>query len=227
MRKAKVVLAAVAVFGLTFGSAFGDDMYPPTWRDLDNSSKAVWEFSDATNPSPADVYVNNFVPPNPGPVFATVVPAPEEDWYATYEGRPGVWPLSGTATIELPNAVEARLYKYIWIQITWAPMLVDAEPAVSSIAPPGAAVQAISTTREGPWVTSVYIIRLEPNPEFETILIEGDIYVDEIVIDTICTDEEYYVGPIPAVSAWGLAVMVLLVLAAGTIVLRRQRALAA
>ena len=226
MRNAKVVLAAVAVFGLTFGSAFGDDMYPPRWRDGEDWSKAVWEFSDATNPSLADSYDNTFVPPNPVFPSALVVPAPEEDWYPEYEGRIGVWPLSGSVTIELLNSIEPRPYKYIWIQVTWAPMLEDAEPTVGVLGV-GEAVQAIRTTREGPWFTSVYVIRLEPNPPLETIVIEGDIWVDEIVIDTICTDDEYYVGPIPAVSAWGLAVMVLLVLSAGTIVLRRQRALAA
>lgn len=68
---------------------------------------------------------------------------------------------------------------------------------------------------------------LEPDPEHETIFIEAEVFVDQVVVDTICTDEEYPIGQIPAVSEWGLVVLVLVVLAAGTIVLRRQRALAA
>jgi hypothetical protein len=134
-------------------------------------------------------------------------------------------------TIELPNAVADRLYKYVWIQITWAPGFPGApRPVVSETETAGGPYRLYlvgEEAREGVWITTTYAVRLEPNPEHETIFVEGDVFVDQVVVDTLCTDEEYPIQYVPTVSEWGLAVMVLLVLAAGTIVLRRQRALAA
>lgn len=228
MRKAKVVLAAVAVFGLTFGSALGDDINPPIWRGGPNSSYSESAFPTSANPSSPDVYTNTWggmVQP-----VVDVVPADGDVWRVTYEGREGVWPLSGTMTIALPNTTEDHLYKYVWIQITWSPDYPGAaRPVVSEIETAGGPYEMHligEEAREGTWITTTYAVRLEPNPEHETIFIEVEAFVDQVVVDTICTNEDYPIGAIPTVSEWGLVVLVLLVLAAGTIVLRRQRSLA-
>ena len=71
--------------------------------------------------------------------------------------------------------------------------------------------------------------RVEPNPPWEEIEISFSVaaghyaFVDRLHIATECVNNP----AIPAVSEWGLLVMALLGLAAGTIMFRRARAVAA
>ena len=88
-------------------------------------------------------------------------------------------------------------YKDVWIQLTWAKQVTASAPAISSI--PGGTIQLLSQVDIGPtgepppaganWWHSTYNIRIYPNPDFETIRIDGTIMVDEVVIDTICAPE--------------------------------------
>jgi len=229
MCKVRPALAVVAVFGLMFGSAMADDINPPIWRGAVDSSFSACAFATSTNPSNPDVYTNTWGGIDLPEV--TAVPPDGDEWRDEQDGRFGVWPLSGTMEIGLPNFPEFRPYKYVWIQITWAPADVGApRPQVTeteTAGGPHAALLVAEEAREGPWVTSTYAVRLEPNPEHETILIAGDIFVDQVVVDTLCTEDEYPILAIPTVSEWGLVALSLLVLSLGTVIITRRRCAAA
>jgi hypothetical protein len=224
MRRSNVLLAIMALCGLVVAPALGDDLNPPPWRGDDNSTFARWEFGtdQETDVPPEADWVNPW-----GMPLLDVFPV-DPFWEPEYMGRFGVWPLSGELFIDINNDPVERLYKWIYVQVTWTPMVGEPDPVPTVEAGPaggpyvlGGAMRQVPVAPEG-WFVTTYIVRLQPNPAFEQIHISGDIYVDEVVVDTICSDRG-----IPTVSQWGLAVMVLLVLSAGTILFRRYRAAAA
>jgi hypothetical protein len=229
MRLTKAVLAVVLAFGIVAVPALAEDIYPPPWRFGPNTTWAVWEFLTPATDPPPDVSENIY-----GPYTTAIIPMPMDDWYPEYQGGMGVWPLSGHIDIDIWNHPEPLAAKHIWIQITWLPMVdqVNPFPVAETTAPflvPGVPIK--HTVLPGGWIHSTFWIEILPNPEFEHIHIGGDIYIDELVIDTICTDAPPppptpVGGGIPTVSAWGVVAMTLLVLAAGTIVFRRFRAVA-
>jgi hypothetical protein len=220
MRAAKAVLAGAVLFGLLAVPALGEDIFPPWWRGETETTFEQWEFLTNLNPTPPDPpWVNPYGEPS-----LMVFPAfpPPDDWFPEYLGGLGVWLLSGEIIIEIPNDPIERLYKEIWIQVTWSPFEGGGRPAVELLTPPVGEGQVVREWSLGPWTTTVYSIHIEPNPDFEEIWIYGDVYVDEIVVDTICSDEDHQPA-IPTLSEWGLAVMTLLVLTAGTLVFMRAR----
>ena len=234
MRTTKAILAVSLFLGFMVAPARGDDLNPPPWRvwpDV-NTTLGRWEFPTGDNPAIPQELVNPFGPTTL--TFNDLNSVWEPDWL----GRFGVWMLSGEFWIDIENHDEPLLHKDIWIQITWTPW---EDPGPWELFFPGVRVEVgddtypgmiVHETYDGPWIRSTYWIRIYPNPTAEVIHVWGDVYVDEVVVDTICHDGIPPIDPqpgiaIPAVSDWGFAVMMLLVLAAGTIVFRRFRAVAA
>lgn len=229
MRRSLIILAAVTSLTLTAASVLADDLEPPGWRDNDNaednrSTYQRWEFEtpddgigSLTGLLPDSPYTNpQFDPLNPvnAPLGAIIMPKDGDDWRDELNGRTGVWPLSGTISIQIPNYSDGP-EKTIWIQLTWMPQIQDAVPeiiAMTNYQPFVPAGDPLIEQPAGPadtdWIHSTYLITVQPNPEFEMISISGDIYVDEMVIDTICPEP---------------ATMVLLGLAVPFVLKRRSR----
>ena len=220
MRAARAVLAGAILFGLLAVPALGEDVYPPWWRGQPETTFEQWEFLTPLNPTPPDApWVNPYGEPSLE-VFPYL--PPPDDWYPDYLDRPGVWLLSGEIIIDIDNDPVERPYKEIWIQVTWSPFEGGGRPAVEMLSPLFGEGQVVRERTVGLWTTTTYWIHIEPNPDFEQIWIYGDVYVDEIVVDTICSDEDHQPA-IPTLSEWGLVAMTLLVLTAGTLVFTRAR----
>lgn len=198
---AVLMLCALAVTG----SARADDLYPPSWRGDEGTTFALWEFSTA-NPAPAADQEDN---PYGSPAM-TIWTGVGQTWWEMWEGRQGVWPLSGALEAEVPNRADPLSYKDIWVQITWrsevpSPLLLVRELDTGVI---GSLVNQV--VLDDGWTHSTYQIHLEPNPPAETIRVDGSVMVDEVVVDTICIPEPM--------------TMALLAVGTGVLVLRRKYA---
>ncbi len=150
----------------------------------------VWLFSnDDTTPAP-DVVSNPYGNPE-------LVVKPFAPWIPFIDGRDGVWPLSGKIDAYIPNRPEICWWKDIVIQLTWKPAgLTDAfwddKPnvgVVPGVDPYTLYMESTTTALGDGWMSSLYEIRLFPNPPWETIGIEGDILVDQLAINTECIPE--------------------------------------
>ncbi|MCL5103730.1 MAG: PEP-CTERM sorting domain-containing protein [Armatimonadetes bacterium] len=184
------------------GYAWSDDLHPPPWRGQPGTTFAAWEFlTPDPNALPDQMYNPNGVP------AMQIWTGIEQHWFDQWEGRIGVWPLSGALEVLIPNYPPPNPYKDIWIQITWAPQVPDVTPFVKEKIS-GTLAQLVSQTPfpGTPWVHSVYAIRLFPNPTHEIVRIDGGIMVDELVIDTICIPEPSSLlalsGSVLALVAW-------------------------
>ena len=176
--------------------------YPPEWRGQDGTTWAVWEFStDDPNP-PFDQGSNPY-----GETSLTAAPANGQVWEDVYDGAQGVWPLSGTITVEIDNRPEPLPEKWILIELIWQPEVGGA----FSVLEQDSGIQGtlvLDETINDTWRRSVYEIILPLNPPHETILITG-IRVDRLSIDTICIPEP--------------ATLCLLAVGASLALLRRRR----
>lgn len=184
------------ILGLTLvltGSAltYADDIFPPPWRGHERWTYAQWEFNNPGDPtlppghySQPDQWQNPFGPPT-----VNVFPGPGMEWMPEYEGRPGVWPLSGEMEFVILNFPEPLPEKRIWVQVTFQNQPGGTGGILESN-PPSASWETISfiTLPDG-WLHQTIEIVIRPNPEFEVLRLFGDINVDEVVIDTICIPE--------------------------------------
>ena len=199
MRSALAVLGVVLLVGSLVGPAWADDVYPPPWRGAAGTTFGMWEFS-TNNPNPT---------PEPGYLYpwglptTQVTPGLFQSWLPDWNGRTGVWPLSGEIDVTIPNRPEASPDKYIWVQLTWAQQAPNVFPVVSEtrFGVPSTIVHEIPLPNG--WFHTTYQIHLQPNPDWEKILITGAVNVDEMVIDTICPEP----GTLGLLVLGGLAVL--------------------
>jgi hypothetical protein len=217
MRKSLIVLVAMTSLALTSAGVLADDIVIPWWRHgkdpnpvLNKSTLQEWLFS--TNDS-------LFVPPEPGfvnpqPAMLSASISAPAIWDTEISGRTGVWSLSEGATMafQIPN-YSGGLEKKIWIQLTWMPEQQGGEPTFGQLMtlPPYTLLEETLVTEQpldNGWIHSTYMILVRPNPQLEVVNILGDIYVDEVVVDTICPEP---------------ATMVLLGLAVPFVLKRRRR----
>ena len=182
-------LVIAAVMSATV-PALADDYNPPPWRGQPRTTFAQWEFdTSSTTPAP-DLWTNPF-----GQPATLVTPGPGMGWLEGYNGRNGVWQLSGAILVDLQNYREPLERKDIYIQMTWTPQggggvphpqfEIDSTPRWWSIG----MVEESTTPVGGGWNNSTYHIEIYPNPSSERIRITGAINVDELVIDTRCIPE--------------------------------------
>jgi hypothetical protein len=180
--------ATVVVLSLLPGRCLADDLNPPPWqRGVSGTTFAQWEFSVLDDVPPADIYYNPY-----GTPMMQIIPV--EAWLPQWDGRQGVWPLSGTVLATIPNNPDPNPFKDIWIQLTWEANTTTPAPGGIPIVmentgagTPATLVSEISLG--GNWYHSTYAIHMVPNPPSETIQINGLIMLDELVIDTICVPE--------------------------------------
>jgi len=216
MRATSILLAVCMLTAM----ASADDLLPPEWRGLPNSTFQIWEFDDSSNPADPNECSNPYG--DPQAVIYGEFDFPYRDtWWMDDDiaGHQGVWNIGGAMALEIPNDPELRPMKEIRLQVTYdgghsSDPNVTFDPWVEVVATDGAEVVDFVRTSSivlDDWFThAVYDLVLEPNPSFETIWLMPhycQLYIDEIVVDTICIPE-------PAS---------LLLLAAGWALLRRKR----
>lgn len=197
----KQVVLRLCIF-LSIGyMAFADDLNPPEWRYEPGSTFAAWEFlDDDITPVPDQLYNSDLN--DPLLQVSAVLP-----WEEQWGGRQGVWALSGEIEAIIDNYPTINDYKLIQIQLTWTCEHFDVltEPAIAITArtATGEAVDDIIllnsytetlelTNEPGAgefWYNTTYLFQISPNPADEKIKITGRIWVDELVIDTICIPE--------------------------------------
>ncbi len=180
------VLASMILVAALCACSAADDIHPPLWRAQPGTTYARWEFSTPDlNPLP-----DEFVNPNGTP--ATEI-FPGHDWLHEYGGRFGVWPLSGLIVVDIPNFPPPNPHKVVWVQVTWSSPSPYAEPDVDELLF-GRAGELIRRKPLPPdqdiqWWHDTYRLTIVPNPPREVIRLQGAIWVDELVIDTICVPE--------------------------------------
>ncbi|HSW46128.1 MAG TPA: PEP-CTERM sorting domain-containing protein [Phycisphaerae bacterium] len=200
----RFILSLMLVAGLVAGvsPALGDDFSPPPWRGTSGSSWAQWEFNTAGQPI-ANPPNSGFYPAPDGGVLpygtptAQAHPGAGQSWQNSWDGRKGVWPLSGEIFIWMPNRPITNDYKDIQIQLTWQPQAVGNVPVVGfslNQFDPYTWMTEESRDPVGNWFHSIYKLRVHPNPTSEWLLITGGINVDEVVVDTICVPEPATLG---------------------------------
>jgi hypothetical protein len=189
VRKLTIFLFIAA--GLTAASAaLGEDFSAPPWRGTAGSTYQQWDFStDVLTPSP-DPVANPY-----GDPLLRVKPI--GDWIDVTGNRQGVWPLSGEIDVYVPNWLEPRPEKEIWVQLTW--QATDVDPFLPNQPVVGVTSQPLFDSMEMTrtdivdfipgWNHSVFKINLYPNPSEEWFTIKGDIMVDQLIIDTRCIPE--------------------------------------
>jgi len=190
--KWRVVFCVVMGVILVFSTAVADDYNPPDWRGDLGTTYAKWSFDDGTNPSgPETGWVNPFG----APTLEVTGQLPLTEWKADDLGHQGVWKFEDYIQIEIANYDIDNPIKEIWIQVTYQadsigqglPLEISTNPGLTSIElVDQEAVDAF-------YYSETYSVILSPNPSFETIFIEPrncTAYVDQVVIDTICTVPE-------------------------------------
>ncbi|MBI4580192.1 MAG: PEP-CTERM sorting domain-containing protein [Planctomycetes bacterium] len=192
-----LVLAASLIIVVFVGPAMADDLYPPSWRGQNGTTMQVWEFSDPNPTPPPDPMVNPYGTPQ-----AQVWTGIGHGWMDEWGNSQGMWPLSGTIEIWIPNRPQPLPFKDIWVQLTWTKQVSSSRPKVWEFAS-GVIGTEVQRTVLGPtglpapydtWYHSVFLIHLEPNPYWEIVKVDGTLVVDEIVVDTICYPEPATAG---------------------------------
>lgn len=129
---------------------------------------------------------------------------PEMDPSGVVDGWHCTSPTGGKISIEIPNNDDQNEVKYIFMQITSAGVPTDIGVTGTGSSTPGYTVgiwppgtvpphQAWPGSSQfgKPWYTYFYGYVIRPNPKSETITIEVTqcTIIDQIVIDTLCTED--------------------------------------
>ena len=175
---------------------------------LATTTTQIWYFgTNEVEPAPDPItFVNDYGMPK-----LKVDPGSGTGWHSTWDGRTGVWSLSGEIDVVIPNYQFENPYKEITINLTWAPGGVDPflpdQPlvGVSAIPMDKMTMSVVNDPLAGTiWTQSIYSIVIWPNPPMEWIAIKGDILVDELDIKTTCVPEPATMG---LLSLGGLALL--------------------
>jgi len=183
-----IILCSTCVVNATI------DYNPPSWIGEPGTTYQLWAFGDDTNPSGPDDYTNTN-----GVASLQVVGAPPQAYWKDEDlGHYGVWRFEDEMIINIPNFPDPNPYKEVWLQMTF-----NADGATPEASAPD--VFLTPTGGTGNWMTLIDIVPdddnywnatfqgfMYPNPRGETISIRPrncSIYIDDIVIDTICVPE--------------------------------------
>ncbi len=191
MKRLQLFLVVIALSASSLGVLELDDAGAP-FRGLPGSTMQAWMFDQPTNPGiliPPDIDQNPM-----GPAALQYFPGATTGWQQEYMCRIGVVPLSGSLLIDIPNFPDPNPFKDILVQVIWSEQTPFGDPEVTAVMadnrPIDVAGQLLAESPLEPgWFHSTFLIHLEPNPAFEQILIGGSVYVDRVIIDTICVPE--------------------------------------
>ena len=122
--------------------------------------------------------------------------SPGNAWSDIVDQRQGIWALDGGINISIPNWPEQRPEKEIWLQVTWKQAgFIDCvcdQPTVGVATDPlydTLQMCQIDTPAADGWTHTLFKINIFPNPNEECISITGDIFLDQVVVDTNCIPE--------------------------------------
>jgi hypothetical protein len=188
-----LLLAGVAGATLT---GLATDRVEPEWRGQANTTLQAWSFDTPDNPGLVTLDGNPYGTPS-AEVFVPDTDYPRQTyWMPSDSDHTGVWRIYGDnyLMLYLPNTqvTGADSYKEIWLQITYSAGSIDRKPQIQTL-PEYAALDVVQSTVVGNlYYHDIFRIILKPNPTEEWIAIlprDCTLYVDEIVVDTICIPE--------------------------------------
>ena len=191
--KRSLVFCAVVGAILLLNSAFADDYNPAPWRTEPPGQPPTtyqeWQFLNATLPALPDVDNNPF-----GTASCSITEPATQLWLSSDAGRTGVWKFEGIMEIDVPNDPQGNPLKEIWLQLTYYMADADIKDPLVYTIPGATSADLIDKAQIGGSIYwhATYQIAIEPNPSSETIKIEPrdcTFYMDQVVIDTICTPE--------------------------------------
>ena len=229
MRYAMLLLGLVALLLLP-PMAMADDLSAPVWRGFAGSTFQHWHFPDTNPDGPEPDAVNN---PYGAPVMDDATTA---DWLSTYQGRDGVYRVNQSEGDNLeftvPNLEDELFDKYVQTQLTWRKPakgaddeMARAEEVKDGEGNPARLVRTVNKALANGWrhKTSVWkfndycppaVVYTFTPPTGQTY------YVDQVVIDTYCTEPA-----IPTLTEWGLIILTLILLATMTYVFIKKKRL--
>jgi hypothetical protein len=192
--------SAVLVLCVYSAQAWADDIYDIPWQRFQGrTTYQHWSFGtfnyDTNNDNwPPDAW---YGPHEPG--LGDNGLGWQEEWY---EGRNGVYIVDLKFEVDIDNyPSDINSQKVAYIQVVWHINGPIGLPSLSAEGTDGAPDMSVSIVQEeildGPgsgWVYTCFEMTIEPNPQYETIEIApqefgGRLYIDQLVIDTICIPE--------------------------------------
>ena len=199
----RALLVLCVVFSLSC-SAFAiptgldTDVLEPSWRGQPDTTLQAWSFSTDENPA----YLDPSLDMNPFGIPSAEVFVPDTGfpantyWMANDNSHEGVWRIYGDdyLMLYLPNTenIGPETSKEIWLQITYSAGSIERKPELQTL-PDYASMEHIQeTVIDALYYHDVFKITLVPNPIEEWIAIiprDCTLYIDEIVVDTICIPE--------------------------------------
>lgn len=190
MKKLLLIICVILVLGRV--STVQAAVVPP-WRGNVGSTYQEWSFSTGDSISAPDDGGNGN--PYGTPSLSASPGRNGEGWINFLGQRQGIWGLSGQIDAIIPNRPGPFPEKEIWVWLRWKSQgdldpflpewpIVDASPYTDM------EKHYIEESIEADgWVNSRFEITIWPNPDQELIFVKGDIYVDHLIIDTICIPE--------------------------------------
>jgi len=194
-------IAVLCIIGVLASAsiAVAEDYNPPTtWSRTDpGATYQIWEFSTEYEPAMSYPDILPEDSSNPGNPVVNMTGGFMENtvWQAEYpqgSGHFGIWGFEEDMIASIPNFNEDNPIKEVWVQMTY---LADEAPILwllpEGSIPDGGYMSLVDQTAPDAagFVNATWYGTMEPNPTMEEIWIrpaECTLYVDELVIDTIC-----------------------------------------
>jgi len=185
-----VLFVGLVVLVLSFNTVYAEDFNSPSWRGDSMTTYQQWEFGSSTNPVYPDFEDNIHGPPLLTIADETASP----QWKATDlygdNMREGVWRFDDYMSVTIGNFNQDNPLKVVWLQMTYYDT-GGVEPDII-MDPVYDNIRVVEKVEAGGYWNISFEIEISPNPVEETIEIhpgDGPLYVDEVVIDTICVPE--------------------------------------
>jgi hypothetical protein len=191
--KSTWIRISAITFMVILGAAVsaGARVFPaPSWYGDAGTTSQQWSFTlQGSFPQSPDLGFNNSYGTPQLSEYSSA-------WNDTIDGHQGVWTFSGFGSgmlVDIPNNPVSQPTKQMQVELIWE------AAGLSSYIPdqPIIGVWADHFTEQlvgeqsigGNWKASLYKITIWPNPSSEQITINGDIRLDQIIVDTICIPE--------------------------------------